>query len=60
MGLFVLAESITRYTWNFFAYKGKKATRKGHMSLLGFALLGTGYKLYVDSYFIQVQAFSKT
>lgn len=55
--LFVLADSLTSYTWDFFVYEGKSAANKitenglsydAAMALVNEMVLGNGYKLYVD------------
>uniref|UniRef100_A0A8C4IJE8 PiggyBac transposable element-derived protein domain-containing protein n=1 Tax=Dicentrarchus labrax TaxID=13489 RepID=A0A8C4IJE8_DICLA len=64
--LFVLAESCSGYTWNFFVYQGKTANVQGEglsftsvMDLMNFALLGKGYHLYVDNFYTSPALFQQ-
>ncbi|XP_062284308.1 piggyBac transposable element-derived protein 4-like [Scomber scombrus] len=64
--LFVLAESSSGYTWNFFVYQGKTANVQGEglsftsvMDLMNFTLLGKGYHLYVDNFYTSPALFQQ-
>ncbi|XP_028272459.1 piggyBac transposable element-derived protein 4-like [Parambassis ranga] len=56
--LYVLADSKTGYTWDFFIYEGKQEAVSGKglsydtvMALMNTSVLGSGYKLFVDNYY---------
>ncbi|KAG7219363.1 hypothetical protein INR49_019095 [Caranx melampygus] len=56
--LYVLADSSTGYTCNFFVYSGERDSPTDHslrysavMDLLPFNILGSGYKLYIDNFY---------
>ncbi len=68
--LFILADSKTGYTSNFFVYQGKdKVKLRGQkddglsvtsvMDLMRFDLLGKGYHLYVDNFYTSPLLFNK-
>uniref|UniRef100_A0A096M468 PiggyBac transposable element-derived protein domain-containing protein n=1 Tax=Poecilia formosa TaxID=48698 RepID=A0A096M468_POEFO len=45
--LFILGDSSTGYTWNFFIYTGKSVSTTGQ----DFSSLGKGYTLYIDNFY---------
>nr|XP_020478401.1 piggyBac transposable element-derived protein 4-like [Monopterus albus] len=63
--LYVLADSTTGYTWNFFVDTGKSKSVSGHglgysavMDLLPFSFMGSGYHLYTDNFYTSPALFS--
>ena len=65
MKVWVLADSITGYTYNFLVYTGKSGDRDRHANGLGYEvvmslskqLLNQGYKLFTDNFYTSVKLF---
>ncbi|XP_035281193.1 piggyBac transposable element-derived protein 4-like isoform X1 [Anguilla anguilla] len=62
--LFVLADAYNGYTCNFSIYQGRSGPESGKgigynsvMNLINLAQLGTGYHLYVDSFYTSTRLF---